>query len=233
MNNKPVFFILTFVCLTSVRAESSFQSHETIYQAAREYIGQNLTASDEYEIDMVPLDSLLTLPACSKPLEAFTTGDLTKVKSGRVAVGVRCNSDKKWSIFISAIVKVYQKVAVLIQPVKRGDTITRGHFSIERREIAKFGDELITRAEQVENKQALRFLPAGTILTAKNIAEPKLVKKGDKIIISASQPGFSVRMNGLAMMDGAKGQIIRIKNQTSGRIVSATVVEPGMVSVNF
>lgn len=233
MNHKPIIFILTFVWLTSVRAESPFQPHETIFQAAREYIGQNLAASDEYEIDMVPLDSLLTLPVCSEPLEAFVPGDPAKVKGGRIAVGVRCNSEKKWSIFVSAVVKLYRKVAVLILPVKRGDTITRGHFSIERREIAKFGDELITRAEQVENKQALRSLPAGSVLTARNVAEPKLIKKGDKIIISASQPGFSVRMNGLAMMDGAKGQTIRIKNQTSGRIVSATVTEPGVVAVNF
>jgi flagella basal body P-ring formation protein FlgA len=233
MNNRHILFILTFIWLTPVRAEQSFQSHETIYKAAREYIEQYIKASDEYQIDIVPLDSLLTLPACSKPLEAFTTGDLTKVKSGRIAVGVRCNSEKKWSIFISAIVKVYYRVAVLTQPVKRGDTITRGHFSIEKREVAKFGDELMTQAEQVENKQALRSLPAGAILTSRNVAEPKLIKKGDKIIISASQPGFSVRMSGLAMMDGAKGQTIRIKNQNSGRIVNATVIEPGVVSVNF
>lgn len=233
MNNKLIIFILTIVWFAPVLAEQSFQPHETIYKTAKNYIEQNITASDEYEIGILPLDSLLTLPECGKPLEAFTTGDLIKVTSGRVAVGVRCNSEKKWSIFISAVIKIYQQVAVLTQPVKRGDIINRRHFSIEKREIAKFGDELITQAEQVENKQALRYLPAGSILTSRNVAEPKLIKKGDRIIISASQAGFSVRMNGLAMMDGAKGQAIRIKNQNSGRIVNATVIEPGVVSVNF
>lgn len=233
MNNQLILFILTIVWLAPARAEQAFQPHEAIYEAARNYIDQNITASGEYEVDIVPLDSLLALPECNKPLEAFTTGDLKKVISGRIAVGVRCNSGKKWSIYISAVIRVYQQVAVLTQPVKRGEIITRRHFSIEKREIAKFGDELMTQAEQVENKQVLRYLPAGSILTSRNVAEPKLIKKGDKIIISASQPGFSVRMNGLALMDGAKGQAIRIKNQNSGRIVNATVTEPGVVSVNF
>jgi flagellar basal body P-ring formation protein FlgA len=38
-------------------------------------------------------------------------------------------------------------------------------------------------------------------------------------------------MNGVAMMDGTKDQLIRIKNENSGRIISATVIEAGLVSV--
>ncbi|MGZ8143295.1 MAG: flagellar basal body P-ring formation chaperone FlgA [Methylosarcina sp.] len=233
MKNKYIIFALTFVLFAPVHAEQPFQSHETIYKTAKDYIERNITTSYEYDIDIVPIDSLLSLPECSDQLEAFTTGESAKVTGGRIAIGVRCNSEKKWSIFISAVIKVYQDVAVLTQPVQRGDIITRQHFSIEKREMPRFGGESITQAEQVENKQAVRYLPAGSILTSKNITEPKLIKRGDKIIISASQPGFSVRMNGLAMMDGAKGQTIRIKNQNSGRIVNATVIQPGVVSVSF
>jgi len=40
-------------------------------------------------------------------------------------------------------------------------------------------------------------------------------------------------MNGVAMMDGTKGQLISVKNQNSGRIINATVIEPGLVSVNY
>jgi flagella basal body P-ring formation protein FlgA len=33
------------------------------------------------------------------------------------------------------------------------------------------------------------------------------------------------------MMDGTKGQRIRVKNENSGRIISATVIEEGLVAV--
>jgi flagellar basal body P-ring formation protein FlgA len=65
----------------------------------------------------------------------------------------------------------------------------------------------------------------------RSFIEPRLIKRGDKIIISTMQPAFSIRMNGIAMMDGTKGQLIRVKNENSGRIISATVIEPGLVSI--
>jgi flagella basal body P-ring formation protein FlgA len=34
------------------------------------------------------------------------------------------------------------------------------------------------------------------------------------------------------MMDGTKGQRISVKNQNSGRIINATVIELGLVSVD-
>jgi len=144
---------------------------------------------------------------------------------------VRCNAGKKWSISTSAVIKVYGTVIVLTLPIQRGEIITRQHLTIEKRDVSKLRGEFVTQAELVENKQAARYTPAGTILGLRSFIEPGLIKRGDKIIISAIQPSFTIRMSGVAMMDGTKGQLIRIKNENSGRIISATVIEPGLVSV--
>lgn len=230
-----LFFIFALIValITSAYAEQKFQSHESIYQTAKDYIEQNIVSSSDYEISIAPIDSQLTLVECPESPEAFTTSDLTKVKGGRIAIGVRCNTEKKWSIFISAVIKVYLEVPVLTQPVQRGEIITRQHLAFEKRDISRLGDDIVTQVEQVESKQAIRSMPVGAILVPRNFIEPTIIKKRDKIIISAIHSAFSVRMNGLAMMDGAKGQVIRIKNQNSGRIINATVVEPGLVSVNY
>ena len=233
---KHIFSIsaLALLLMNPVNAQDSLQSHEIIYETVKDFIEQNINAAYEYEISVIPIDNLLSLPECVEPLEAYTTSELTKAAGGRVAVGVRCNhTGSKWSIFVTAVIKFYQEVPVLIQAVHRGDMITRQHFTFEKREISRLGEECAVQAEQLENKQATRFLPAGAILGPRAVAEPTLIKRGEKIIISSSQPGFSVRMNGLAMMDGARGQKIRIKNESSGRIISATVIEPGMVAAGY
>jgi flagella basal body P-ring formation protein FlgA len=129
------------------------------------------------------------------------------------------------------VIKVYENVIVLTRPAQRGDIITGQHLAIEKRDVSKFRGDFITQAEQIENKQAARYTPAGAILGLKSFIEPLLIKRGDKIVISSMQPAFSIRMNGVAMMDGTKGQRIRIKNENSGRIINATVIEPGLVSV--
>lgn len=230
---KNVLFILAlaFTFVTTTHAEQGSQSHESITEAVKDYVEQNINLPGEYEMNLTPLDSRLNLPQCAESLKVFTTTDL--IKAGRTTIGVRCNAEKKWSIFTSVIIKTYQMVVVLSQPIQRGEIITRHHLAIEKREVSKLREDFATQLEQVENKQITRQLNTGTILSLRNIAEPKLIKRGDKVVISTTKPDFSIRMSGIAMMDGTKGQLISVKNQNSGRIINATVIEPGLVSVNY
>jgi flagella basal body P-ring formation protein FlgA len=145
---------------------------------------------------------------------------------------VRCNKEKKWSIFTSAIIKNYQMVVVLSQPIQRGTIVTRQHLATEKREVSNLREDVVTEIEQIENKQATHQLATGTILSLRNFVEPKLIKRGDKVVISSSKPDFSIRMSGTAMADGIKGQRIGVKNQTSGRIVNAIVIDAGLVAVD-
>lgn len=230
IKNTPLIFILTFIFFNAAHAEQDSQSHDSIAEAVKSYVEQNIKLPGEYEMSFMPLDSRLNLPQCAEPLEVFTTTD---IKAGRSTIGVRCNTEKKWSIFTSIIVKTYQMVVVLSQPIQRGEILTRQHIAIEKREVTNLREDFVTQIEKIENKQALRQLNTGTILSLRNFAEPKLIKRGDKVVISATRPDFSIRMSGVAMMDGVKGQVINVKNQNSGRVISATVIEPGLVSVNY
>lgn len=229
--NRTSFIIFIAACspFASAQTQPAFQPHETIYTAVKEYIAQHI-ASTDYEAEITPLDSRLKLTPCPEPLEILNANDL--IKPGRNSIGVRCNVTGKWSIYISAVIKTYQSVLVLTQPLQRGETLTRQHATLERKDVSSLRGDYVTRIEQIENKQALRPVAAGVILSMRNIAEPKLIKRGDKITISSVQSDFAIRMNGLAMTDGIKGQLIRIKNESSGRIISATVIEPGLVSVD-
>jgi len=229
IKNSFVILALALLFFTQGHAEQKFQSHDSIYELVKDTVAQKINTSTEYEISVLPLDSQLKLPECPEPLEAFTTTDL--IKAGRMSIGIRCNAEKKWSIFTSAIIKVYETVIVLSQPVQRGEIITRQHFSIEKRNVSKLRGDFITQVEQVENKEAARYIQAGAILSLRSFIDSRVIKRGDKIVISAMQPAFAIRMNGVAMMDGTKGQRIRIKNENSGRIINATVIEPGLVSV--
>ena len=229
IKNRFVIFALALFCFTQVHAEQKFQSHNSIYELVKDTVARNINTSVEYEISVLPLDSLLKLPECTVPLEAFTTTGV--IKPGRTSIGVRCNAEKKWSIFTSAIIKVYENVIVLTRPVQRGEIITRQHLAIEKRDISKLRGDFVTQAEQIENKQAARYAPVGAILSLRSFIEPSLIKRRDKIIISTIQPAFTIRTNGIAMMDGTKGQLIKIKNENSGRIIDATVIESGLVLV--
>ncbi len=231
IKNTSLIAVLAVICCAAAYAEPGSQSHEAINDAVKAYIAQNINFPGEYEASLIPLDERLNLPQCPEPLDVFTTTDV--IKAGRMTIGVRCNSEKKWSIFTSAVIKTYQMVVVLTRPIQRGEIVTRQHLAIEKREVTNLREDFVTEIEQAENKQAARQLDAQSIVSLKNLVEPKLVKRGDRVVISTAKADFSIRMNGIAMMDGVQGQLIKVKNQNSGRIINATVIEPGLVSVNY
>jgi flagellar basal body P-ring formation protein FlgA len=229
VKNRWVWVISLLAVTIPAQCEDKFQALDAIYAVVKEAIENNMHSSSEYEINVLPLDSQLKLAECTQPLEVVKNANM--VKAGRVTIGVHCGGVKKWSVFVSAIIKVYESVIVLTRPVQRGEIIAHEYLSLERMDVSNTRGDFVTDFSQVENKEAARNLPSGAILGLKSIAEPPLVRRKDKVIISSGVSGFSVQMSGTALMDGVKGQVIRVKNESSGRIVSGTVIEAGMVLV--
>ena len=208
-----------------------FQSHESISSAAMTYLQEKMGKHQDFKISLDPLDRRLKLSACEQPLQGFTHKDT--VKPGRLSVGVRCNSNRPWTIYNSARIKVFENVIILTQAVQRGEMITKDHLVLEKKEISNLRTDYFIQIEPVINHQATRNIRTGTVISPKHLTLPKWVTRGQKIIISAKSKLFDIQMQGLAMMDGKEGQRIRVKNTKSLRIIEATVVKPGMVAVNF
>jgi flagellar basal body P-ring formation protein FlgA len=229
IKQKIFLLVLVLSAYTPSHAEGTFQPLDSIYSFVKDTIERNMSSSGEFEINVLPLDSELKLTKCTKPLEVLKTTNL--LKTGRVSIGVHCSGEKKWSIFVSAVIKAYESVIVLTRPVRRGEIITRQDLAIQKMDVSNARGDFVTQFEQVENKGAVRNLPNGVILGLRSVSEPPLIKRKDKVIISSGQSGFSVQMSGTALTDGAKGQVIKVKNESSGRVVSGTVIEAGVVLV--
>ena len=228
---KHRFLFISLLFYTQISLAQQFQTIESIQASVMEYLGTQTNLTAEHEITVDSLDKRLKLSKCSKPLKVFTSNRV--LKTSRVSVGVRCSDEKAWSIYTTAHIRVYKDILVVAHTIPRGTLISRSHLNSERREVSKIRRGYYTDYDQVINKQATRNLAPGTILNAGFLKEPKIIRRGEKVTILASSKSFEIKMTGLAMMDGLKGQRIRIKNEKSRRIIEATVIEPGLVSVNF
>ena len=228
IKNTLLLIALALIFVTSSYAEQNSQSHESIYELVNQTLIKNIKA-DDYEINTLPLDNLLRLPECAQPLTAVMTSDV--INAGRTTVGVRCDKGAKWSIFTSAMVKIFDRVFILSQPIQQGEILGPQYLTLEKRDVSILRGDFVTRIEQLENKKAIRYLPKGSIVSLKNFAEPFLVKRGESVTISAIKSAFNIDMKGIAMADGLKNQRISVKNESSGRIISATVIEAGRVVV--
>ncbi|MCK5189614.1 MAG: flagellar basal body P-ring formation protein FlgA [Methylococcales bacterium] len=226
-----LILILLFAGFTRQTTASQIQSASSIQEAIHHYIASNLALDTDYKVRLGQLDNRLKLPYCTEPLDIFTHS--SSIKPGRNSVGIKCKGTQKWTIYSSAIVTVFKEVIVLTQPIRRGDIFSLNNLHFEKRDISTIRAGFLTDPLAVVNKQATRNLGLGSVINKSNYTEPKLIKRGEKVYIKASSPYLDISVMGIAMMDGIKGQNIRVKNEKSHKIIQATVVRPGQVLVMF
>jgi flagella basal body P-ring formation protein FlgA len=232
MKSATLIILLLSLCsYTLLSHASQIQSITSIKEAIDSFIASNLAKNTDYKIRHSHLDKRLKLSLCSEALDIFS--HIGSIKAGRNSIGVKCNGDKKWTIYSSVNISIYKEVIVLTQPVRRGDIFSNSLFHQEKREISTLRSGFFTTPNPIINKQATRNLSAGTVITQTNFVEAKLIQRGEKVYITTNSPNLAISMAGIAMMDGVKGQNIRVKNLKTQQIVLGTVIKPGQVTVLF
>ncbi len=207
------------------------QSHGSIEAAVEQLINNSIGRDfPSHEITIGKLDPRLQLAACEHPLRAFFPPGSRL--PGNTTVGVICEGQKPWTLYLSAEVKARREVVVTQRPLLRGALISAEDLRLELRQVGSSQD-YFTEISDVIGKLAKRPLASRIVLSPQALSTPPLVRRGQQIVIVAAVPGIDVRMQGTALSDGAKGDHITVRNGLSKRTVEATVIEAGIVEVTL
>lgn len=207
------------------------QSLQAIQDTVNSFIQSSLQPDGHYEITAAQIDSRLQLPACEQNLDVFAQSG--EIKAGRNTLGIRCHGLNAWTIYSTVLIREFRNVLIAGKPIDKNELINPGQVSTEMRDISTLQQGYLSNPEEINNKQATRFIPTGSVLYRMHYAEPTLIKRGERVHIQSGMPGLLITSTGEAMMDGIKGQRIRVKNVSSNRIIQATVTTPSVVKVNF
>ena len=227
----PKLSLCLMLVASQIGAAATNQSLPAIQDAVINYVQSSLEEGGEYQITHSQLDPRLQLAACEQSLEVFVQSGV--IRPGRNTVGVRCNGASSWTIYNTVLVKSFIKVLVSTQSLNRNDKINPESIVIETRDVSMLQPGYINDPGFLIDKVATRPVPAGSVIYNAYIAEPRLVKRGERVNIQSGSPGLVITSEGVAMMDGAKGQKISVKNISSNRVIQGTVMYPGLVAVNF
>lgn len=206
------------------------QPHEAILDTARAFLESGARhGSGETVIDVAPIDPRLQLAACNAPLEAFGHSDTPH--SGSATVGVRCAGSSPWTVYVRATVHLFLDVAVLRKALAKDAVVGEADLDFVRRDAAELRGGYLSDPAQILNRQVKRPLAAGTVLTPGVLTAPRIVRRGQQVVIRSSGAALSVQMSGEALADGEEGQRIHVRNAQSRRIVEGRVVAPGVVEI--
>ena len=216
--------------LTCFSATVKYQSVASIAETARAFTLANLSPTDQANASIeAKLDNRLRLKQCDIPLQAFFPEYGRQI--GNATIGIRCNGEQSWSIYVPVVVKIYRDVVVAAHLLRPGQILSASDLTIEKRNISAFNRDFYSDAKVLVGKQVRHQLPFGRVLNSQNVKSPKAIKRGNLVTLVARKQTFEVRMEGEAMSDGSIGERIRVRNLRSKRIIEGIVKSGNVIEI--
>jgi len=200
---------------------------ETVIRSRMPWKDENVTVSDIRFDETVPLPvGKLTYRIIPKRNEDFLGGTI-------LALHLFVDGEPVRKLWVNATISVLADVIVAARPLGKHQYIRMEDMSVERRDLATIGSEPLARLEDVLGNRTTRMIYPNTVLQADMIALPPLVKRGDIVKIVATAGAMTITATGRVKEQGGKGDVVRVMNTDSQRVILARVIGPGAVKVEF
>lgn len=209
-------------------ATGTTQSPDSIRAAAEQAVREHYALpGSRVVVSAAPLDLRLRLDTCREPLRAVVPANAAS--SSRLTVPVRCPQPGGWTVRVPLQLQLFRQVLVTSRPLLRGDGLGAADVHAEERDVARLGYGYIDNLAQVAGRTLARSLAQGSVLSPGALGGRRMVRAGDRVEMVARLDGIEVRATGVAMGSGDNGARLRVRNESSGKVVDAMVSAPGVV----
>jgi flagella basal body P-ring formation protein FlgA len=168
-----------------------------------------------------PLDPRLRMAECDQPISASVASP--SQDTSRVTAEVRCDGSRPWRLFVPVRVTVRRGLVVAAVPLARGKVLAAGDVILAERDAGALPGGYLTTTDAAVGRVLRRNLPAGAVLSPALLESPVLVKRGQPVTLEAKAGAITVQMTGVAQADGALGQTIPVRNDSSRKVLQAVV----------
>lgn len=135
-------------------------------------------------------------------------------------------------------IEVSRLVEVALHDLEAGHLITAVDVRKERRPFTGRGARRVIGT--VVGKRLRRTVTAGSVVSEPDLERTTLAKRKvvirsrDVVDVVAKKKSLNVKLNGaIALQQGAVGEAIKVKNPQSGKVLTARVVDVGLVEIRL
>lgn len=214
---------------------------EQLLNFARKYIQEHLLAdkavlfTDRNSIEFAAMPMKLTIPDGEVSFR-IEKGPQTKIRLSQytsIPIQIILNGKTYRTLILSLKVKSLKKVVVAKKAIPKGKHLSEADILMEERDIISVLSSALVLKSDVYGKRAKRRISQGEILTKEIIETPPKILRGDKVTILVELPHLFVTTLGQAKEDGREGEIIRVENVSSKKIITAEVINENLVRVKL
>jgi flagella basal body P-ring formation protein FlgA len=132
---------------------------------------------------------------------------------------------------ISGRLSLLTDVPVLSGGLRAGDMISADDLSYVEMRNSDISSSTIVSAEKLIGQMPRRAIAAMRPVTAADIEAPALVKRGELVTVALQNGALNLTLQGKALQNGSEGDIVRIVNTASNRMLEGVVTGPQTVTI--
>lgn len=125
----------------------------------------------------------------------------------------------------------YIMAPVAARYIKFGDVIQGSDITSKKMRLDTFKKGFATEESEVIGMQAKKYIAVGMMFNLNDISSPPVLKNNDPVNIIYSSGVISLKTVGIALGTGAVGDMIKVKNTSSGAILLGQIINKNTVQV--
>ena len=234
---KKFLFVAALILAVSLmpRTFAFTISGAEIEQIAMAAVEQALADKGEtrrHEIYFIQRAPDLKLPEGVVDVKATLPAQISYISLTPVRAVVFVNGRAYRTVSFSANVKVYDTVLVANHDLRIEIPVAAEDFRLS--EVAIDGrNEYVKDVAEVVGLVPHRFIRGGLPVTKGYFQQPVAVNTGQRVNIILNYNGIKVSAKGIVMTRGRIGSLVKVKNETSEKILTAKVIDAHTVEVNM
>jgi flagella basal body P-ring formation protein FlgA len=154
-----------------------------------------------------------------------------RVGLSRIAVEATTEEGESVQIQVVSSLDEFMYVPVASRPLSVGNVVNPNDLVMARLDMTRIPRDVAAQSEGVVGHTIKRGIGIGDLFRAPDLSLPFDVTAGSSVTLRYVGRGFKATASGSALEAGRVGGSIRVRNESSKRIVEGTVVEPGLVEV--
>lgn len=219
-----------------VSVESTKLTGTEIAQKAKEYLLDVLPVADrETTIELVSMPNDQWIPRKKDRIDLdISLVDPSKDR-GDVGLIVSASSDsiRFFKIPVFFKVRVYEDVVVARKRIGRKQQLNERDLSIARRETTTINGFTFFSVDDLIGKTTTTVVQPNAIITEDLVEAPSIVTQGAVVELFIQSSGFKIITKGIAQETGCIGDVIKVKNIHSNKMLYGTIIDSDKIRIIF
>jgi flagellar basal body P-ring formation protein FlgA len=167
-------------------------------------------------------------PVCNSQISVAAPANGPRDLS-RLRYDISCRDGQGWAVAVTVKPDIYLPIWVAKNTLERGKVVAASDIELKKKNITAAQGGYITNPDEIVGLTVKRRIRNLQPVLPAQLEQPILVTRGQQVLMIAEQDGIEARMLGEALKNGRKGELIKVKNLSSGRTVTAMVEDIGSV----